>query len=49
MARAINDVLTKPELRKKLIKLGYEQLKKYSWKHMAEQTLAVYKEVLKES
>jgi glycosyltransferase involved in cell wall biosynthesis len=49
MTRAINDVLTKPELRKKLIALGHEQIKKYSWKRMAEQTLAVYKEALKES
>ena len=49
MARAINDVLTKPELRAKLIEEGYKQVKKYSWKRMAEQTLAVYKEVLKEN
>jgi glycosyltransferase involved in cell wall biosynthesis len=48
MARAINDVLTKPELRKKLITAGYAQIKKFSWKRMAEQTLAVYKEVLGE-
>lgn len=49
MAQKINDVLTKPELRKQLIARGHEQIKKYSWKRMAEQTLAVYKEALKES
>lgn len=48
MARAINAVLTKPELRAKLIDLGKKQVAKFSWKRMAEQTLAVYKEVLKE-
>lgn len=49
MVRAINAVLTKPELRAKLIDLGKKQVAKFSWKRMAEQTLAVYKEVLKES
>jgi glycosyltransferase involved in cell wall biosynthesis len=48
MTRAINDVLTKPELRKKLIAAGHSQVKKFSWKRMAEQTLAVYKDVLGE-
>lgn len=42
MARAINDVLTNETLRQNLIIKGYEQLKKYSWKRMAEQTHVVY-------
>jgi glycosyltransferase involved in cell wall biosynthesis len=46
MAKAINDVLTKPDLRKKLIAAGTKQVGKYSWKRMAEQTLAVYNSVL---
>ncbi|MBC7581329.1 glycosyltransferase family 4 protein [Aeromicrobium sp.] len=49
MTRAINDVLTKPALRAQLIELGYKQVKKFSWKRMAEQTLGVYKEALKEN
>jgi glycosyltransferase involved in cell wall biosynthesis len=48
MAKAINAVLTKPELRKTLIERGRKQVAKFSWKRMAEQTLAVYKQVLKE-
>jgi glycosyltransferase involved in cell wall biosynthesis len=46
MANAINEVLTDKELRENLIKLGHEQAKKYSWQRMAEQTLAVYDQVL---
>jgi glycosyltransferase involved in cell wall biosynthesis len=48
IAKAIKDVLTKEDLRKKLIELGRKQAKQYSWKRMTEQTLAVYKEVLHE-
>lgn len=48
MAKSINQVLTKPELRKELIKAGKKQAAKYSWRRMAEQTLAVYKQVLGE-
>jgi glycosyltransferase involved in cell wall biosynthesis len=46
MAKAINEVLTKPELRKNLITAGTKQVGKYSWRRMAEQTLAVYNSVL---
>lgn len=46
MAEKINDVLTDEKLRQALIKKGYEQVKKYSWKRMAEQTLEVYKKAL---
>jgi len=46
MVKAINDVLNKPELRETLIAAGTKQVGKYSWKRMAEQTLAVYNSVL---
>jgi glycosyltransferase involved in cell wall biosynthesis len=48
MAKAIKVVLTKPELRARLIKEGTKQVKKYSWQHMAEQTLDIYRTVLGE-
>ena len=46
MAKTINDVLTGEGLRKKLISAGFEQIKKYKWIKMAEETLEVYKEIL---
>jgi glycosyltransferase involved in cell wall biosynthesis len=49
MAKAINTVITKPELRKQLIAAGKKQVAKFSWQRMAEQTLEVYKQVLKEN
>lgn len=48
MAKAIKSVLTKEDLRKRLIAAGNKQFKKYSWDRMAEETLAVYKYVLGE-
>lgn len=47
MRRAIDDVLTIPELRERLIKAGYEQNKQYSWQTMAEETLQVYIDALR--
>jgi len=47
MARAITEVLGNEKLRQKLAASGYEQIKKYSWKKMAEQTLDVYENALK--
>lgn len=47
MADAINEVLTDKQLRERLITAGHAQAAKYSWKHMAEQTLALYNSVLK--
>jgi glycosyltransferase involved in cell wall biosynthesis len=44
---AINDVLTSPSLKQKLVNEGKSQVEKYSWKRMAKQTLAVYEEALK--
>ncbi|MGH9627691.1 MAG: glycosyltransferase family 4 protein, partial [Bryobacteraceae bacterium] len=44
MARGIREVLLDEDLRKKLIKEGYEQLNRFSWKNTAEQVLEVYRE-----
>jgi len=46
MADKIIEVLSSPKLRQTLVEKGKEQVKKYSWKRMAEQTLEVYEEVL---
>ncbi|MGH9856841.1 MAG: glycosyltransferase family 4 protein [Acidobacteriota bacterium] len=46
IAAKTGEVIKDRALRKKLIHNGYVQLKKYSWQHMAEQTLEVYKNVL---
>jgi glycosyltransferase involved in cell wall biosynthesis len=49
MAAKVHEVITDSKLRSELIKKGHEQLKKYSWRKMAEETLAVYKQDLGES
>jgi glycosyltransferase involved in cell wall biosynthesis len=49
MAQAINKVLKNEKRRKQLIGLGRKQAAKYSWRRMAEQTLAVYQDALGES
>lgn len=46
MARAIDEVLSDESLRDELIKKGYEQLKKYSWRKTAEQTHEIYMKAL---
>lgn len=46
MAAKISEVLDDKNLREKLVGAGKIQAGKYSWKRMAEQTLAVYEEVL---
>lgn len=48
IARAITEVLGNEKLRNTLSTSGYEQIKKYSWKKMAEQTLKVYETILKQ-
>ncbi|MDB5160598.1 MAG: hypothetical protein JWO99_861 [Candidatus Saccharibacteria bacterium] len=48
IARAITEVLGNEKLRQKLSVSGYEQIKKYSWKKMAEQTFKIYEKVLKD-
>jgi len=47
MAEKINDILTNDKLRNNLVKKGSEQVKKYSWKKMAEETLAIYEAALR--
>jgi glycosyltransferase involved in cell wall biosynthesis len=44
---AILKVLDDEELKQKLISGGEVQVKKYSWKRMAEKTLEIYKNFLK--
>ena len=46
MAEKINSVLTDENLRKELIKLGKEQIKKYSWERMTEGILDCITEVV---
>jgi len=46
MASKINQVLDDTKLKLELIKAGQEQARRYSWRKMAEQTKAVYEEVL---
>jgi glycosyltransferase involved in cell wall biosynthesis len=46
MAEAIDQVLSDDTIRTRLSKAGYKQIKKYSWKKMAQQTHAVYLKVL---
>ncbi len=42
MTQAITQVLADKKLRRNLVKRGHNQVKKYSWKRMADQTLSVY-------
>ncbi|MFA6369289.1 MAG: glycosyltransferase family 1 protein [Candidatus Shapirobacteria bacterium] len=46
LVQKINQLKDSPDLRIKLIKLGQQQLKKYSWSKTANQTMAVYKKIL---
>ena len=46
LVQKINQLKDNPELRQKLIKLGQQQLKKYSWTKTAKQTMSVYKNIL---
>ncbi len=46
MADAINEVLSNKKLRAELVQKGHHQAAKYSWQHMAEQTLAIYEKVI---
>ncbi len=49
MAMKIGKVLNHPEVQKRLIQEGKQRAAKYSWQQMAEQTLAAYKNSLKEA
>ncbi len=46
IATKVGEILDNPKLRAKLIAAGTKQVKKYSWRRMAEQTLDIYKDVL---
>ena len=46
IAEAIDQVLSDDKIRTRLAKAGYKQIKKYSWKKMALETYAIYKQVL---
>lgn len=46
LVKAIEKVVGSPELREKMIEAGREQAKKFNWQKTAEETLAIYKEVL---
>ena len=45
MAEALKTVFFDAKLRQELIEKGYAQAKKYSWKKMARQTLALYEKI----
>jgi glycosyltransferase involved in cell wall biosynthesis len=47
IARALDKLINDEELRKEMIRLGKEQVKKYSWRKMAQETLRVYEESVK--
>ena len=46
IAEKVLEVINRPGLRAKLIKDGYTQTKKFSWRKMSEQTLEIYKELI---
>jgi len=45
MAEKIKLVLKDKNLQQKLISLGYQRIKRYSWSKMAQETLEIYKAV----
>lgn len=45
IAKKMHKVLLDNKTKKALIQKGYEQIKKYSWRKMAKETLEVYKEI----
>jgi glycosyltransferase involved in cell wall biosynthesis len=47
IAKSIKKVLSDKALHEKLVKDGYLQAKKFSWKKCAQQTLRLYQEVFK--
>jgi len=48
MAKEIRSVITRPQTREARVAAGHKQAKKYSWRRMAEQTLAIYQAALHE-
>jgi glycosyltransferase involved in cell wall biosynthesis len=49
MSEVINDIITSKKLRQELITKGKRQASKYSWRRMAEQTLAIYEGIFTQS
>jgi glycosyltransferase involved in cell wall biosynthesis len=47
LARAMNDVLTNPELREDLRRNGLARAKLFSWEETAQKTLAVYQNLFR--
>lgn len=47
IVRAVNDILTDSTYRAELVENGHQQVQKYSWRRMAEQTYAIYMNALK--
>lgn len=47
IARAIHDILSNEQLRRGLITKGHQQVKKYSWRRMAQKTHQVYVDALR--
>ena len=45
IARGIREVLVDEDVRSRLIKSGFAQVRQFSWRRTAEQTLEVYQEV----
>lgn len=48
LKKALLELLSNEHLRRQLISRGFRQARKFSWRKMAEQTLAVYESVYKE-
>lgn len=48
MAEKISQAVNNKDLRERLEKLGFEQVRKYSWGRMAKETLEIYKETVAE-
>jgi glycosyltransferase involved in cell wall biosynthesis len=48
IARGIREVLLDQDLREKLIRKGYEQVKRFSWERTAREVLETYREVARE-
>jgi len=46
MAEKMRSILSNDEIKKELVRRGFEQVKKYSWEKMARETLKIYKNVL---
>jgi glycosyltransferase involved in cell wall biosynthesis len=45
IAQAMNYILTKQELKAKLIQNGFEQIKKFSWQKCAQETLDIFENI----